>query len=136
MSVCSWRRCASVEYPVPKSSSAILTPSFASDSIARCASPSSPINTFSGISKLAAREVDSDRELLRAAIGARPGRALAARLVQDEVSDRSDESSSLSDRNEFGGGDDATLGVAPAHERLGAHHRAVLKVEHRLVEHE
>src|ERR1700722_9726171 len=72
------------------------------------------------ISQLATRQVDSDHELFTTATGGRPHGELAARLVEDEVSDGMDQAAPFGDRNEFRGWDHAARGVTPADERLGA----------------
>src|ERR1700684_3163039 len=89
-----------------------------------------------GISKLTTREIDSHLECVRAVPGACPSGNLPAGLVEYEVSDRGDESASLGDGYELAGQDHTPVAVTPANERLGAQHRTVCKVDHRLVEHE
>ena len=67
---------------------------------------------------------------------AHPLRQLAARLVQDESVDGTDQPPLLGQGDEVGRGDDPPLGVAPAHQRLGPPHRPVLQGEERLVQDE
>jgi hypothetical protein len=73
-----------------------------------------------GVEELLARDVDRDHEVVPGVILASPRRQLAARLVENERVDLSDQAALLGERNELGRKHDPPLGMAPAHEGLGA----------------
>lgn len=62
-----------------------------------------------------------------------PLRGLAAGLLHHPVAERVDDAGPLGHGDELAGRDQAALGIAPAHERLDAHDRAVGRAADRLV---
>ena len=65
--------------------------------------------------------------------GRRPGRHLAAGLVQHPGAERDDEPGLLGQREELQRGHHAAVGMLPPHQRLDAGDRPVAEVDHRLI---
>src|SRR6202011_5088958 len=83
--------------------------------------------------ELIGRDVDRDADL-EAFPG--PRRSLARCLAENPASDRDDQPAVLGQWDEFIGFDDASQGMAPADQRLGADHPTAGEIEDRLVEQE